>query len=237
MERQPQRGSPSVDRDGIRVVSDERTGLRGTVLLVAIIVPALLAGFLLLRRADSFAPPGAPGANEPGTVANAPRRGVRPDGFSAVPSERKVTVRRAKIEGLPKAGGTDTSSELEPPADIKDGPNMDAGDFIAALRESGETAGLAAFSLPGKRPPVSGVIVPADYELPEGFARHYQSTDDGGQLEPILVVAPGYEILDDAGDPVALMEGRVVPPEYVPSDLPVQMLYVPSGDEPGEDTP
>jgi hypothetical protein len=112
---------------------------------------------------------------------------------------------------------------------------IDARDYIAALRESGETAGLAAFSPPGTRPPRSGVIVPADYELPEGFARHYQSTDDGQQLAAVLVVAPGYEILDDAGDPVALTDGYIVPPEYAPSDLPLQILDVPSDHDPGED--
>lgn len=110
-------------------------------------------------------------------------------------------------------------------------PDVAAGDYIAALRESGETAGFAAFPPPGSRPPRAGVVVPPEYDLPEGFARHYQTTDDGRRLDPILVVAPGYEIVDDAGEPVDLTDDRVVPPEYAPSDLPVRMLEVPF--EPG----
>jgi hypothetical protein len=107
---------------------------------------------------------------------------------------------------------------------------IDAGEYIDELRKRGETGGMAAFPVPGTNPPRPGVVVPPDYELPEGFARHYQTTDDGRQLEPILVVAPEYEIVDDEGEPVSLADGRIVPPELAPPDLPIRMLEVP---EPG----
>jgi hypothetical protein len=113
--------------------------------------------------------------------------------------------------------------------------DLDAGDYIQALRKSGETAGVAAFPPPGSRPPRSGVIVPPDYELPEGFARHYQTTDDGRRLDPVLIVAPGYEIFDDEGEPVDLMDDRIVPPEYAPLDLPLQLLEVSDERAAGED--
>ena len=107
-------------------------------------------------------------------------------------------------------------------------PEIDARDYIAALKESGETGGIAAFPPPGTRPPRAGVIVPDDYKLPEGFMRHYQSTDDGGQLAPILTLAPGYELVDQSGKPIPLAKDRIVPPELAPPDLPVRMLEVPS---------
>jgi hypothetical protein len=68
------------------------------------------------------------------------------------------------------------------------------------------------------------VIVPDDYELPEGYARHYQSSDDGRPLEPILVYAPDYEFFDEEGDPIPIPEDRVVPPDQAPPDLPVRLL-------------
>lgn len=229
MERKPQRGNLSRDPDGVRVVFREPTGRRVAVLL-AVVGSGVLAAFLLLR-ADS---PGESVAvvNEP---AGIPVPAVGPE---AVHTERHRVLppRGNVVRSRPKADVARTSTELERSGDVdeKARPEMEARDFIAALRESGETAGLAAFSPPGTRPPRSGVIVPADYELPEGFARHYQTTDDGRRLAPVLVVAPGYEIVDEAGDPVALTDDRIVPPEYAPPDLPVQMLDVPSERDPGE---
>lgn len=72
------------------------------------------------------------------------------------------------------------------------------------------------------------MIVPDDYKLPEGFARHYQTTDDGRRLDPILVLAPDYEILDAAGNPVPLTNDRIVPPDLAPLDLALRLLEIPS---------
>lgn len=67
--------------------------------------------------------------------------------------------------------------ENEPGKDF--GPGIDARDYIEALREMGETEGIAAFPPPGTDPPKTGVIVPDDYELPVGYERYYQYSDDG----------------------------------------------------------
>lgn len=248
MERKPQRGGPSPDRDGVRVVYRERAGLRGGVLLVAITLLVVLAGFLFLRRAHSASPTAVPEPRERIAVvpesARVPARAGEPDGVTGQTSMRTRKNPMLARHAIPGRGPRADVARVLPDLESAGGgsgkktqPVMDAGEFIAALRESGETAGLAAFSPPGTRPPRSGVIVPADYQLPEGFARHYQTTDDGRQLAPVLVVAPGYEILDDAGDPVALMDDRIVPPEYAPPDLPVQMLEVPSEHDPGREAP
>jgi hypothetical protein len=109
----------------------------------------------------------------------------------------------------------------------EDQPEISAGEYIAALRAAGETQGLAAFPPPGTRPPEPGIIVPDDYELPEGYMRHYQNTDDGRQLEPVLTLAPGYELVDENGNALALGRDRIVPPELAPPDLPVRVLEVP----------
>jgi hypothetical protein len=100
-------------------------------------------------------------------------------------------------------------------------------DFVDRSRASGETEGLAAFPPKGTNPPRTGVVVPATFALPEGYVRYYQVTDDGQRLEPILMYSPDFEFVDDQGQPIALPEDRVVPPDMVPAGLPVRMLDVP----------
>ena len=106
-------------------------------------------------------------------------------------------------------------------------PEIDAADAIEALRAEGETGGIAAFGLPGTDPPKPGVIVPEGFELPEGFVRHYQTTDDGQQLPPILMLDPDYDLVDAAGKRIT-PPGGIVPPELVPPGMPIQMLEVPA---------
>jgi hypothetical protein len=242
MKGKPQRGGPWRDRDVVRVVYDERRGLRGGVLLIALlVVSSALAAFLLFRRADPAAPTAASQPRQRIAVVRQPARvPVRPRGPDGVAGEVAVRTEENQhdtVDRRPKAHVAPTSPERERAGDINQERrfSLSAREHIASLRESGETAGLAAFPLPGTRPARPGVIVPPDYQLPEGFARHYQTTDDGRQLDPVLIVAPGYEIVDDAGEPVALTDNRIVPPEYAPPDLPVQMLDVPSEHDPGED--
>lgn len=121
--------------------------------------------------------------------------------------------------------------ENEPGRDY--GPGIDAKGYIEALREAGETEGIAAFPPPGTDPPKAGVIVPEGYALPEGYERYYQYSDEGAPLEPILVYSPDYEFFDDEGAPIPIAPGRVVPPEEAPPDLPIQILDPERPREPG----
>jgi hypothetical protein len=73
-----------------------------------------------------------------------------------------------------------------------------ARDVIPALVAAGEKEGIAAFPPPGTDPPKSGILVPEDYELPPGYVRHYQVTDDGKRLGAILMFSPDYEFVDQA---------------------------------------
>jgi hypothetical protein len=88
-------------------------------------------------------------------------------------------------------------------------------------------SGIGLFPPPGSDPLKLGIVVPDDFELPEGFLRHYQVTDDGQELEPILLFHPDYELLDDAGQPIPLPADRVVPPELAPPGLPIRQVEVP----------
>jgi hypothetical protein len=105
-----------------------------------------------------------------------------------------------------------------------------AQEVIAGMRAAGETTGLAAIPPPGTNPVKSGVVVPKDFELPEGYIRHYQTTDDGRRLEPILMFSPDYEFVDDHGKPIELPKDGIVPPEMVPPGMQVRVLDVPGSE-------
>jgi hypothetical protein len=95
-----------------------------------------------------------------------------------------------------------------------------------------EKTGLALF-VPGTKPLKRGIVVPEGFELPPGYVRHYQTTDSGQMLEPILTFHPDYTPLDEHGQPVEVPESRVVPPELAPPGMPIVMLEVPEGPESG----
>jgi hypothetical protein len=105
-----------------------------------------------------------------------------------------------------------------------DRPEAKSDEQTFTLNAPGERAGLAAFPPPGTKPIKRGIIVPEGFELPEGYVRHYQTTDDGRRLPPILMFHPDYEGVDAAGNPIALPEDRIVPPEMVPPGMPVERL-------------
>src|SRR5262245_10846355 len=88
----------------------------------------------------------------------------------------------------------------------------------------GEHAGMAVCPPPGTKPIKHGIVVPDDFELPEGYVRHYQTTDDGRRLPPILMFHPDFAGVDENGRPIVVPEDRIVPPELAPPGLPRRML-------------
>lgn len=92
------------------------------------------------------------------------------------------------------------------------------------LNAPGENAGMAAFPPPGSKPIKRGIVVPDDFELPEGYVRHYQTTDDGRRLPPILMFHPDFAGRDANGNPAVAPEDRIVPPELAPPGLPHRIL-------------
>lgn len=101
--------------------------------------------------------------------------------------------------------------------------------------------GIAAFPAPGTKRIKPGLKVPEDFPLPPGYMRHYQATDKGLMLEPILVYHPDYELVDERGRVIPLPPDRVVPPESAPEGLPLETLEIPTDayadrDEPGPAT-
>ena len=81
--------------------------------------------------------------------------------------------------------------------------------------------------------------MPDDFELPEGYVRHYQATDDGELLPPILMFHPDFEFFDENGQPIELPEDLIVPPELAPPGMPIVPLELPppAPDEPENPVP
>jgi len=107
------------------------------------------------------------------------------------------------------------------------------GEVIDRLHQAGVNSGLGAFSPPGTRPPLVGIAVPEDFPLPEGYVRHYQATDDGQRLEPILMFSPDHRFVDAVNQPIAIPSDRVVPPELAPPGLPIRRIVIPAPAQPG----
>jgi hypothetical protein len=122
--------------------------------------------------------------------------------------------------------GTDQSPDITDY--INDGEKPTMNEVIARLHAAGVTTGLGAFNPPGTKPLLVGLAVPEDFVLPPGYVRHYQATDDGQRIEPILMFAPDYQPVTADGRPVALPKDRVVPPELAPPGLPLRRIVVPA---------
>jgi hypothetical protein len=157
-----------------------------------------------------------------------------------------ATSRSAPAAPTGETAAPHATLQVSPPAREPDGdPTPDLSDYvnpgetpamaevIERLHQAGVYSGLGAFSPPGTRPPLVGLAVPEDFELPEGYVRHHQATDDGQRIEPILMFSPDHEFVDAANRPIAIPEDRVVPPELAPPGLPIRRIVVPAATEAG----
>jgi hypothetical protein len=121
--------------------------------------------------------------------------------------------------------------DSDPTPDLADyvnpGERPTMAEVIERLHQNGVYGGLGAFPPPGTRPPLVGLAVPEDFALPEGYVRHYQATDDGQRIEPILMFSPDRPPLDASRTPVAMPDDRVVPPELAPPGLPIRRIVIP----------
>jgi hypothetical protein len=161
-----------------------------------------------------------------GRPAPAPPSAARPPAAAAAPA----ASREARASAAPALPPSEARAEAaEPaPAEAPVPEQAPPPEDEEAEAEPAVPSGIGLFPPPGTDPIKVGIVVPDDYELPEGYLRHYQVTDDGQELEPILLFHPDYELLDAAGKPIPLPEDRVVPPELAPPGLPLRTLEVPA---------
>jgi hypothetical protein len=188
--------------------------LAGALALVALAIFLLLRPLLAPLRGDvSASAPNAPRAETGSAGGGSEQRAAAPPDGSDHRRARPVP-RAERVPPAPAAAAGSEEAEATAPADD-------------AVGEGSEPSGIALFPPPGTDPPKPGIVVPDGFELPPGYVRHHQVTDDGVQLAPILMFHPDFEWVDAAGNPIVLPEDHVVPPDLAPPGMPVQILDVP----------
>ena len=213
----PPRHEPSSDRWGPSL---------GFLAIAVALVAGALAGAWSSMATTTAA---SDAASAPVVAASAPTLQL-----AAASAPARVTPARATAAPLPSASTIprmrDPNGDQTP--DIADyinaGEKPTMNEVIDRLHAAGVRTGLGAFNPPGTRPPLVGLAVPEDFPLPPGYVRHYQATDDGQRIEPILMFAPDYQATTADGQPVAMPANRVVPPELAPPGLPIRRIVVPA---------
>jgi hypothetical protein len=208
--------------DGVRVVRHAGPGARRGLLYLALasVLVAGCGGYLLSMHRASGADGRDPGdASSSMSSASASADDAAASDPGAAPSAAQALTPRRAGTGSDPVGDL---ADYVPPGEV---PTM--GEVIDRLHAAGVHTGLGAFNPPGTSPPLVGLAVPEDFPLPEGYVRHYQATDDGQRIEPILMFSPDYEFLDASGKPIPIPANRVVPPEYAPRGLPVRRIEIP----------
>ncbi len=213
-----------IDDDGVRTLESGARRRLWWLIAAAIGVPIAVTLIAIATIRLSAAGPAAlvgpsmgrprVGADEAPAAAAADRAPTLASiAAPAVAREHVVPRRIEKPKTAPVAGDDDK-------------PNIEARDAIPALIAAGEHGGITVFPLPGTKPVKRGLVVPDDFPLPEGYVRHYQTTDDGEQLPPILMFHPDYDFVNERGEPIAVPADRVVPFELAPPGLPNRTLDV-----------
>jgi len=218
---------------GNRALSNEAGGVKPSVWLLGLAVGLVGLAFIIgahtLLRHFSEAPMAV-------DADNAPRRSA------AAHDQAQWSSPAPPSQGMARAP-EDVQQHYSPPTeDILPGQQEQqvdpagivAGSDSETSREE-DLTGIHVFPPLGTAPLLTGIIVPDDFELPSGYVRHYQMTDDGRQLEPILMYHPDHPPLDWRGEPVSVPPDRVVTPDAVPKGLPINILEVPEPMEPSYD--
>ena len=216
------------DGDGVRITEHSGRGAPVALLykVLAVVLVGCLVGYLVSminpRPAIPAARPNA-GQADAGTRPDVGARNTAPVAATSTQA-RELAARRADALRDPN----DLANFVTPgqPA-----PSM--GEVIDRLHEAGVHSGLGAFPKPGTSPPLIGLAVPDEYALPPGYVRHFQATDDGQRIEPILMFSPDFEFYDSAGNRIELPADRVVPPNMAPPGLAIRQIAIPPPIDPG----
>ena len=218
--RHPQAPSSRADGEGLRVTPKTPTA-RGRMLpwavVVAIVITVALVWWLRM-------PEPAQGTNA--VVAQAGMdRDAAAGPTDGRPSSARVALQAASLQepyAMPSNDPDDLAAYFQP-----GDPEPTGAQVIEALQQAGVRTGLGAFNPPGTSPPLLGLAVPEGFELPEGYVRHHQVTDEGVPIEPILMFSPDFTLYDRQGRPIAMPPDRVVPPALAPPGMPLRQIRIP----------
>jgi hypothetical protein len=198
-----------------------------------------LAGFAALAAVMLFG--GEPGPGAPQVAAPSAGREERDPTVAPAPGARVRVAAHPRRIAASAPGDAPSSSQPAPRREGAPEAEPRAADGGPPTHEEPAFSlgppgtGISAFPKPGTDPVKIGIVVPEDFELPEGFVRHHQVTDDGVDLPAILMFHPDYEWVDERGRRIEIPADRVVPPELAPPGLEVKLLEVPEA--PAEPAP
>lgn len=228
----PQRPDP----DGIRVSTSGRTRRAVRVWIAAALAVVVVMGVLLLATRPAARPvrPSVAAPSAATLPADAPARPVKVLPH-APPAAAPVAA--AARPGTEAARDTAGAARPVPAPDDRTAARDEAEsngmvsdlmrDVAEGLRIQGGGEGIGVYPPKGTNPPKPGIIVPDDFELPEGYVRYHQVTDEGRRLPPILMYSPDYDFVDADGKPIAVPESGIVPPEMAPPGLAPRILEIP----------
>lgn len=216
--------------DGVRISPVPTAFGPGTMALLVLVLLAVGAGvvYLLTRTVPTAPNSGAParGQDSAATAGTAAAPPSNTREVNALNPPRRPPRQPAwtppGAADLRSGDDNDLATYVSP-----DDPEPTMAEVIEALRESGEHGGLAAFNPPGTSPPMIGLAVPEDFDLPEGYVRHHQVTDEGEPIEAILMFSPDFVFRDADGRPIPIPEDRIVPAELAPPGLPIRPITLP----------
>lgn len=226
---QPQGQAPR----GPRVVERAPAGLRRQRLWL--LLSALLSTCAMVYLALPASPGGA-GSADAAVATGLPAPAIPPvdaepapvkpgPATNALPARQADTppsvAERADFE-LPSLDPNDLAAYIRP-----GDPEPTMAEVIRGLHEAGIREGIGAFNPPGTVPLMPGLAVPEDFALPPGYVRHYQVTDEGEMLPAVLMFSPDHQWFDADGQPIALPDDRLVPPEMAPPGLPIEPIELP----------
>lgn len=199
---------------------------RAGLLVVALVLAVIGCGVLVYLVTTPDASLVAPLPAQTGAAS-----GAGPQAASA-PATPQPAAQASSSSEPPRApeGDADPTRDLKSYVARGEKPTMP--EVIERLHERGIYSGLGAFPPPGTRPPMVGLAVPENFELPAGYVRHHQATDDGQRIEAILMFAPDFQLYDAAHQPIAMPKDRVVPPELAPPGLPIRRIVIPKPVDP-----
>lgn len=206
--------SPQGD-GGVRITAQAGRGGRARMLYVLLALVLVGAGLaiVLMKRGGGVPPPAA-------------------DIAATMPTEQNASVHASpevKAEERTRRDPDDLANYVSPGDRA---PTM--GEVIEKLHDAGIRTGLGAFNPPGTSPPLIGLAVPEDFPLPEGYVRHYQATDDGQRIEPMLMFSPDFDFRDASGRPIPMPDNLVVPPHLAPPGLPLRPIEIPPPSDPND---
>lgn len=224
--------SPSdKDGDGVSVIEHGSRGSRAALFykVLALILIACLVGYLVnMVMKDVWSGVESTSSEQSASNESVPDKNdiSSPSSTADNSSDHTLTARPAKLP--PSSNDPNDLSYYVAPGQT---PKME--EVIERLHAAGIHSGLGAFNPPGTSPPMIGLAVPDDYVLPEGYVRHYQATDDGQRIEPILMYSPDFAFFDSNGQPIVIPENRVVPGNMAPPGLVIRPIQIPEPLEPG----